>query len=64
MLFIITFLALVSSEQEFPLQKQLPSTYLRPKPKARAGGADDAGVVTFSVIFTVVCILIKSYSWK
>lgn len=31
--------------------KQIPSTYLRPKPKARAGGADDEAAAVYSVIF-------------
>ena len=30
-------------------EKQLPSVYLRPKPKARAGGADASGAPVYSV---------------
>jgi hypothetical protein len=44
--FGIIFLSLFAGSQEF-----MPSISLRPKPKARAGGADDKAAAIFSVLF-------------
>ena len=45
-------LSLALAEPLAPSPKQLPDIYLRPKPKARAGGADDVAGASFSVLPT------------
>lgn len=46
---LFTILSLTTSD--LLDSKKVPSIYLRPKPKARAGGADDEAAEVFSVTF-------------
>ncbi|OMJ69676.1 hypothetical protein SteCoe_32529 [Stentor coeruleus] len=52
MIWFLLLLLLSPSQSDNYSNKQIPSTYLRPKPKARAGGADDEAAAVYSFTFT------------